>query len=204
MAKYREIFGQFGLGVKTEIDFFESVGYKGSKKDAGLILDFSIGQYDTYTPMQLSQYINTIANGGNRLKPLILKGYYENDTYIKVEPIVLNKVDIDEKYIERVQLGFKMVMDGNGTGYNYIDSKYKPAGKTGTSTSYIDRNLDGVVETATTTNTFVGYAPYDQPRVAFTVISPNVKLAYSGGSYKTSVNKKISYEVAQKFFEIYK
>ncbi len=204
LDKYREIFGQFGLGVKTEIDFFESSGYKGSKKNAGLILDFAIGQYDTYTPMQLSQYINTIANGGKRIKPLILKGYYDNGKYINVEPLVLNRIDVADTYMKRVQLGFKMVMDSNGTGYNYISSQYKPAGKTGTSTSYIDQNLDGVVETATTTNTFVGYAPYDKPIVTFTVISPNVKPANSVSSYKTNVNKKISYEVARKFFEIYK
>ena len=60
---YRDMFASFGLGVKTGIDLpNETTGYKGKKRLSGLLLDFSIGQYDNYTPMQLSQYINTIAN----------------------------------------------------------------------------------------------------------------------------------------------
>lgn len=204
LKKYRSIFAEFGLGAKTGIDFFESTGYKGSKKDSGLILDFAIGQYDTYTPVQLSQYINTIAADGNRYKLQILKGYYQNENYFEIKPQILNKVDIEEKYLKRVQEGFKMVMSSGGTGYNYIAKKYKPAGKTGTSTSYIDTDNDNIVDTATTTNTFVSYAPFDNPIVTFTIISPNVKPAHSNSNYKTSVNQKISYEVSRKFFEIYK
>jgi len=48
----------------------------GTSRQSGHLLDFSIGQYDTYTPIQLSQYINTIANGGTRLKPFLLKAVY--------------------------------------------------------------------------------------------------------------------------------
>ena len=94
-----------------------------------------------------------------------------------------------------------MVMDLDGTGANYINLKYKPAGKTGTSTGYIDTNNVNIVDVSTTSNTFVGY---DNPIVAFTVISPDVKPSKSYSSYKTNVNKKISYEVSKKFFEIYK
>ncbi len=204
LEKYRSIFAEFGLGVKTEIDFLESVGYKGNKKDSGLILDFSIGQYDTYTPIQLSQYINTVANDGKRLKPLILKGYYQNKDFIEIKPTILNRLNVESKYLERVKEGFKMVMESGGTGYNYISKVYKPAGKTGTSTSYIDTNGNNKVDTATITNTFVAYAPYDNPVVSFTIISPNIKPVSSNSSHKTSVNQKISYEVARKFFEIYK
>lgn len=199
---YRSIFSEFGLGVKTGIDLNESAGYKGKGKNSELILDFAVGQYDTYTPLQLNQYINTIANSGKRVKPQLLKGYISNDIFTSNEPEILNKVSIDQKYIERVRTGFRMVM--SGTGYNYIPKKYKPAGKTGTSTSYLDLNQDGIVETPTTSNVFLGYAPFDKPIVSFTVISPNVKLAYTKSTYKTSVNKKISYEVARNFFEIYK
>lgn len=199
LKKYREIFSLFGLGVKTGSDFFESSGYKGAKSSSGSILDFAIGQYDTYTPLQLNQYINTIANGGYRLKPLILKKYQNID----VQKEVLNEIQ-EKDYLERIQKGFKMVMDLDGTGANYINLKYKPAGKTGTSTGYIDTNNDNIVDVSTTSNTFVGYAPYDNPIVAFTVISPDVKPSKSYSSYKTNVNKKISYEVSKKFFEIYK
>jgi len=201
---YRKIFNEFGLGVKTEIDLLESSGFVGNQNKPELILDFSVGQYDTYTPIQFNQYINTIANGGNRLKPQLLKGYYINNNFIGNKKVLLNKVEVKDEYLARIQKGFRMVMEKGGTGYYFVPSIYKAAGKTGTSTSYLDSNNDGIVETPTTSNIFVGYAPYDNPVVSFTVISPNVNLAYGTSSYRTSVNKKISYEVARIFFEIFK
>ena len=39
----------------------------------GFLLDYAIGQYDTYTPLQLAQYMSTIANGGYRMKPQIVQ-----------------------------------------------------------------------------------------------------------------------------------
>ena len=207
---YRNTFAQFGLGVKTEIDLpVESLGYKGTSTLPGHLLDFSIGQYDTYTPIQLSQYINTIANGGNRMKPYLLKSIYEPtkeklSKRIKgTEPQVLNKIETEPQYLDRVKLGFQKVLD-SGTGYGYIDLQYKPAGKTGTSESFIDTNNDGIVDTETITTTFVSYAPYDDPKVSFTVISPDVYYNESGSTYQSNVNKRIVNRVSKKYFEIYK
>ena len=207
---YRNTFAQFGLGVKTEIDLpVESLGYKGTSTLPGHLLDFSIGQYDTYTPIQLSQYINTIANGGNRMKPYLLKSIYEptKDGLTKritgTDPKILNKVETEPQYLDRVKLGFQKVLD-SGTGYGYIDLQYKPAGKTGTSQSFIDTNNDGIVDTETITTTFVAYAPYDDPSVSFTVISPDVYYSDSGSTYQSNVNKRIVNRVSKKYFEIYK
>ncbi len=203
---YRKTFNQFGLGVKTEIDLpVESLGYIGTSTQAGLLLDFSIGQYDTYTPIQLSQYISTIANGGNRMKFNLLKevrSSVDNEVIYKVEPTVLNKVETEEQYLNRVKLGFREVITG-GTGYGYIEGYLNAAGKTGTSQSFIDTDSDGKIDKETLTNTFVAYAPYDNPIVTFTVISPDYTHYYNGNSYGSAVNKRISYEVSKKFFEIY-
>ena len=206
---YRETFGQFGLGVATGIDLpVESLGYKGNSELPGHLFDFSIGQYDTYTPIQLSQYINTIANGGNRMKPYLVKSIYSpsSDGLVNkirdVSPTVLNRVDTEDRFMERVHLGFQRVLD-SGTGYGYIDLAYKPAGKTGTSESFIDTDDDGVVDTETLTNTFVAYAPYDNPRVSFTVISPDIYYDESGSTYQSNVNKRIVSRVSKKYFDFY-
>lgn len=207
---YRNTFAQFGLGVSTEIDLpVESLGYKGSSTLPGHLMDFSIGQYDTYTPIQLSQYINTIANGGSRIKPYLVKSIYNptndgltskiSDTSVSV----LNKVDTESKYLDRVKLGFRKVLE-SGTGYGYIDLAYKPAGKTGTSESFIDTDNDGVVDTETLTNTFVAYAPYDNPIVSFTVISPDIYYDENGSTYQSNVNKRIVSRVSKKYFDFYK
>ena len=203
---YRNTFNQFGLGVKTEIDLpVESLGYIGTSTKSGLLLDFSIGQYDTYTPIQLAQYISTIANGGNRLKFNLLKEVHSSTTgevIYKNEKTILNTVDTKEEYLNRVKLGFREVMTG-GTGYGYIDYYFNAAGKTGTSQSFIDTDLDGKIDKETLTNTFVAYAPYDNPIVTFTVISPDYTHYYNNNYYQSTVNKRISYEVSKKFFEIY-
>ncbi len=209
--KYRDTFKQFGLGVKTGIDLpIESVGYKGTSENAGLLLDFSIGQYDNYTPIQLSQYIGTIANDGVRMKPYLLKEVYDSSKKSLTSVIYtnkeeqLNKVETESKYLKRVQQGFKEVLKYGGTGSGYIDLKYKPAGKTGTSQSFVDSDNDGKIDKETISNTFVAYAPYDNPKVTFTVISPDIYYNENGSNYQTNVNRRIVKEVSNAYFELYK
>ena len=202
---YRNTFAEFGLGVKTGIDLpLESTGYKGKSKQPGHLLDFSIGQYDNYTPVQLAQYIDTIADNGNRKQLYLLKGFYEDGQLTnETEPKTLNTVDTKPEYLERVKEGFKAVLE-YGTGAGYIDLSYKPAGKTGTSQSFVDTNRDGVVDKETITTTFAAYAPYDDPKVAFTIISPNISVPDGSTSHQSAINKRLAQRVSQKYFEIYK
>lgn len=208
---YRDTFAEFGLGVKTEIDLpVESLGYKGSSTLSGHLLDFSIGQYDTYTPIQLSQYIGVLANDGVRLKPYLLKEVYESSgdslskLLLKNEPTILNKINTLDEYLNRTKMGLKAVFEYGGTGIGNIDLSYSPAGKTGTSQSFIDTDGDGKVDLETTTSTMVAYAPYDNPIVTFTVISPDVDYVGSNSYYIPQINAQISYKVSKKFFELYK
>ena len=201
---YRNTFAEFGLGVKTGIDLpVESLGYKGNSTSSGHLLDFSIGQYDTYTPIQLTQYIGTIASGGVRVKPYLYKGLYNNGQIEnETETTVLNKVNTKTEYLDRVKQGFEAVMS-YGTGAGYINMTYKPAGKTGTSQSFIDTDGDNVVDKETITTTFVAYAPSDDPEVTFTIISPDVSRSDGRTTYQSSINKRLAQAISQKYFEIY-
>lgn len=211
--KYRDMYASFGLGVKTNIDLpLESIGYKGDSTLPGHLLDFSIGQYDTYTPLQLSVYINTIANSGTRLKPYLVKAIYApsvdgetvfGENIYKKEPEVVGTVSLDEKYMKRIQEGFYAVMQGS-LGYGYMGLYNYSAGKTGTSQSFIDTDGDNIVDTETITSTFGGYAPYDNPKMSIVTVSPDVAHNNSNISYTSSVNKRITAKVTNKFFEIYK
>lgn len=206
--KYREMYAEFGLGVKTGIDLpVESLGYSGTSKLPGHLLDFSIGQYDTYTPIQLSQYINTIANGGKRLKPYLLKEVYSassegdklgNQIY-KAETKELGKLSAEDKYINRVKEGFNAVVQ-QGLGYGYMGNYTYSAGKTGTSQSFIDTNNDGKVDTETITSSFVGYSPSDNPKMSIVVVSPDISLPDSSQS---AVTRRISANAVNKYFELY-
>lgn len=207
---YRDTFAEFGLGVKTGIDLpNESLGYKGTNRLSGLLLDFSIGQYDTYTPIQISQYMSTIANDGVRMQPYLLKAVFDSkeesltSVIYETEPTELNKIDTKEEYLDRVKEGFKQVLSSGGTGAAYVDSSYKAAGKTGTAQSFLDTDGDGTIDTATTTATFSAYAPYDDPEVVFTVISPDVAPEEVSYYSMSRVNVRISQKVSKKYFEIY-
>ncbi len=210
--KYRDMYASFGLGVLTGIDLpVESLGYSGTSTLPGHLLDFSIGQYDTYTPIQISQYINTIANGGTRYQPYLLKEVYkpseeEGETFgekiYTAEKVELGTVDVEEKYMNRVQEGFRAVVSfGLGTAYmgNYQSIG---AGKTGTSQSFIDTDEDGVVDTETITTSFVGYAPYDNPTMSIVVVSPDVAVA--NAETTSSINRRLSSQIVNKYFEINK
>ncbi|MBO8156084.1 MAG: penicillin-binding protein 2 [Bacillaceae bacterium] len=202
----RNYYKQFGLGSHTGIDLpYESTGYKGSLLKPGTLMDFAIGQYDTFTTLQLAQYISTIANGGYRIKPHLLKQIREpgngdetGPVYQSVSPEVLNRIDMDDRYIERVQEGFRQVFqEPGGTAYYYFqDAPYKPAGKTGTAQNDIYENGELVARTENLT--LVGYAPHDNPEVAFAIVVPNTGIVK--GQYQ--VNKMIGRRILDTYFEL--
>ncbi len=206
----RNYYSQFGLGVKTGIDLpGEQIGYKGSSQGAGLLMDFSIGQYDTYTPLQLAQYVSTIANGGNRIKPHVLKQVREpvddekgealGPVIKEVKTEVLNTLPMKTEWVERVQEGFRQVtQSAGGTAYSYFgNADYKPAGKTGTAEAFYDgpKWEKGTVQPETYNITFVTYAPSDNPEIAMSVVVP--------WAYQNSSGHKMNLEIAKAVYEKY-
>ncbi|WP_330937853.1 penicillin-binding protein 2 [Bacillus licheniformis] len=204
---FRYYFSQFGLGVKTGIDLpNEASGYKGSQRLPGFLLDFSIGQYDTYTPLQLAQYVSTIANGGYRMKPQLVKEIREPDSKKgigavtqSVQPEVLNKVDMSDEYIKEVQKGFRRVMTKGTAAGQFASASYKPAGKTGTAQSFYDGPDKSKTGTSTYNTTLVAYAPYDNPEVAISVVVPWV---YNDYGQRYSITNEIGRKVLDKYFEL--
>ncbi|MDA2302883.1 penicillin-binding protein 2 [Bacillus cereus] len=213
--KMRYYFGQFGLGVPTGIDLPNETSGIMRKENyqPGFLLDLAIGQYDTYTPLQLAQYVSTIANGGNRLKPQILREIREQTTrkedigkIIKsMEPVVLNHVDMKKEYIDRVKEGFRRVFqEGDGTGVStFKNLPYKPAGKTGTAQTVYggDDNSVGKDQEGKRVRcynlTLTGYAPYDKPEVAFSVVVPWIT-----NDKGNKINSIIGKEVLDAYFDL--
>ncbi|MDG5788754.1 penicillin-binding protein 2 [Evansella sp. AB-P1] len=198
----RSYYNQFGLGINTGIDLpneFRGIGTDSSYP--GSLLFLSFGQFDTYTPLQLAQYVSTLSNGGYRIAPRVVKEIREPGSSRdelgplsqQLEPKVLNKVDIDESYMDSVRRGFYQVVYGNrGTG-QLLQAPYEPAGKTGTAQVTINR--DGNLLEANN-QTFVGYAPYDNPEVAISVVVPGMHVDEGG------VANRISKEVFDAYFEL--
>ena len=190
---YRNTFAEFGLGVKTGIDLpGESTGLKGTTIAPDLLMNLAIGQYDLYTPVELLQYINTIANDGTRLNLSLMNSIKEGEnTILERKSEVLNTVNLEEKYLDQIKEGFRNVMK-SGTGYWYINQRISAAGKTGTSESYIDSNYDGTLDSYVLSNTFLMYAPFDNPKYSIVVISPNTSNLDSASTYRSPVNRLIA------------
>ncbi|TDM02903.1 penicillin-binding protein 2 [Macrococcus hajekii] len=173
----RKGMNQFGLGVKTGIDLPNEVaGQSGHLTDnAGNYLDLAIGQYDTYSPLQLSQYISTIANDGYRIQPHLVREIRQPSKTETLGPVkeviegkVLNRINNSQKEIDQVRRGFDMVFNQiEGTGYNsFHDTNVKSAGKTGTAEVF--QNGEPRVNA-----TYIGYAPADKPEMSFSIIYSN-------------------------------
>lgn len=171
---YRNTLASFGLGVTTGIDLpGEQTGIIGKTIADDLLLNLAIGQYDTYTPVEVLQYINSLATGKRTALSLMQEIRNGEEVILTNTPNVLNTIDLDEVYLNRIREGLKLVLS-EGTGRIYVDKSINAAGKTGTSESFYDSNSDGTVDVATITSTFAGYFPADNPKYSVVVITPNI------------------------------
>ncbi|QPQ30080.1 penicillin-binding transpeptidase domain-containing protein [Lysinibacillus sp. JNUCC 51] len=210
--KMRKNYAQFGLGVKTGIDLPNEVsGVAGPSGPTmgGKTLDLAIGQYDTYTPLQLAQYISTVANGGYRIKPHVVKEVREpskdgkqlGPLVTEIGPTILNRIDNPTEEIDYVKKGLRRVYTGaQGTARGaFANAPYTAAGKTGTAQVVYYGDLKEYYGTDTLTFTHVGFAPYENPEIAYAVVIPWATT--NTGAHLTN-NNVIARESVDKYFEL--
>ncbi|WP_334328394.1 peptidoglycan D,D-transpeptidase FtsI family protein [Companilactobacillus sp. HBUAS59699] len=204
----RGYFNQFGLGVKTGIDVAgETAGIEGTTRNSqgqlktGSALDLAYGNYDSYTLIEMAQYISTIANGGYRLKPYLVqsiqktkndgtKGALESVT----TPTVLNKVGFTQADLNVVRKGMYNAVHGSDywtTATRLKDLSPAVAAKTGTAQSfyYNPDDPDNQDPPETITTSLVSFGPYDDPNISMAIVFPN--LTSESGSYPQLVAKQI-------------
>lgn len=171
---YRDMLASFGLGAITNIDLpGETTGIIGSTVADDLLLNLAIGQYDTYTPIEVLQYINSMASGTRMSLSLMKEIRNDDEVVVKNEIEILNDVAVDEEYLNRIREGLTLVLK-EGTGKIYVRDDLLAAGKTGTSESFYDSDNDGKVDVQTITSTFAGYFPNEDPKYSVVVITPNI------------------------------
>lgn len=179
MGKLRATFGEYGLGAATGIDLpDESTGFVPKEYSFANYITNAFGQFDNYTPMQLAQYVATIANNGVRLAPHIVEGIYDNNDKGGLGELIqaidtkeINKVNISESDMAILHQGFYQVSHGTSpltTGRAFSDgATVSISGKTGTGESYVAGGQE-----ANNTNA-VAYAPSDNPQIAVAVVFPH-------------------------------
>ncbi len=188
----------FGFGEKTGIDLpGEQKGILFDIDDVGPVelATTSFGQGVSVTPIQQVVAVAAVINGGDLLKPYIVKEVRDpvtNEVILNVEPEVKRQV-ISEETSKEVRETLESVV-ANGTGRNaYIDS-YQVGGKTGTAQKigenggYLSNNH--IVS-------FIGFAPTDNPEILIYVAIDNPKGIQFGGVVAAPIVKNILYSSLQ-------
>lgn len=173
-----DYFKNFGLGVKTGVEVNDSSGIiiePQSDNVGGTTLQISIGQMNAFTPLQTANYVATLANGGTHYRASLIDkivSYDISQVYEVIEPEVVNKVSISDKTLAAVKEGMLSVTE-DGTGRAALgDYPIKVGGKTGTSQ----------VNNAADHSIFIAFAPFDNPKIAISVVLENGSSGFSAGS----------------------
>lgn len=173
-----DYFKQFGLGVKTGVEVNDSAGILIEPTSNGLggdTLQISIGQLNAFTPLQLSNYVATFANGGTHYKATLIDkivSYDMTKVYDDCKPQIVNKVELKDSTISAIKEGMLSVTV-DGTGQAALgDYPIKIGGKTGTAQ----------VEGKADHSTFILFAPYDNPEIAISVVLEHGASGYASGT----------------------
>ena len=183
-----------GLGDSKAVDFiFKRV--EESKWRPGDILNASIGQGDNNaTPLQLANYIATIANGGTRYRPYIVEKVvgYDGKVKLQKQPVVESKVDMSPATLEAIKRGMYGTINEGGTATRqFAGSPVVVSGKTGSAQAGQYRpdpkNNPNLVVKYDAHAWFVAFAPYDKPEIAVAVVI----LQGGSGGYAAPVARAI-------------
>jgi penicillin-binding protein 2 len=170
-----------GLGVKSGIDLPNEVEglvpstewklrVKHEKWYAGETISVGIGQGAVaVTPVSMAVYMATLANGGSRVTPHLLKAVDEGNGWKPVPPPPpQSKVDIDRAKLQAIRDGLWMVVNAGGTGGKARLVGYDIAGKTGTAQviSNTGRSAAKTSKDLRDNGWFVFFAPRDHPEIA--------------------------------------
>ena len=173
--KLDEYAAMFGLGQKTGVELYEESGVVASPAFTeslggtwyeGNVLSVAIGQESTQvTPIQLTNYISTLVNGGTRYSTHLLKTVKSSDfsqVVYEYEPQVQDEINIAQENLEAVTEGMRELTTGTGSlASAFRNLPFEVGAKTGSAQ---------VSSTSDSNAVFVCYAPYDDPEIAISLV----------------------------------
>jgi cell division protein FtsI (penicillin-binding protein 3) len=183
---------KFGLGSYSGLGFpGETKGILAAPQDWSTSQQYTIpfGQGVSLTAMQAASVYSTIANGGVRVEPTLVRGTQGPDGRFTPAAKPEKSRVISEKTAKTLARMLESVVDDReGTGSKARIPGYRVAGKTGTANR---------VDPATGkyhgyTSSFAGFAPADNPRVTvYCAIQNATKGSYFGGQICGPVYKQV-------------
>jgi len=171
-----------GLGERSGIDLPNEVQglvpspewkqqYRKEKWYAGETVSVSIGQGSvSVTPVSMAVYAATLANGGTRVTPHLLKAIDDGTGWKDVPPpAAKSKAPLDPEKLQAIRDGLWMVVNQAGTGHNAQIKGYDVSGKTGTAQVISNQGKERAGKTdkdLRDNGWFVFFAPRDKPEIA--------------------------------------
>lgn len=181
----------FGFGETTDIDLNGEQGgiipaSTDSIKEVNLAT-MSYGHGIAVTPLQLVNAISTIANGGNLMKPRLVKELIDDEGKVveTFEPEIKRKVISESTSKTILEMLEHVVSEGTGTKA-YIPG-YRVGGKTGTA----QKIIDGRYAQGKYIGSFIGVAPADNPQVVILVVVDEPVGQYYGGTIAAPIAKNV-------------
>ena len=183
---------KFGFGSKTGIDLNgEGTGilFKLYKMGPVETATTSFGQGISVTPAQQVNAVSSAINGGNLLKPYVVKTISEPETNLV---ILENKIEVVRRVISEetsnmVRYALESVV-ANGTGHNSYIENYRVGSKTGTA----QKVENGVYLSGNYILSFIGFMPANEPKVIVYVAVNNPKgITQYGGTVSAPIAKNV-------------
>ncbi|MGM9552145.1 MAG: penicillin-binding transpeptidase domain-containing protein [Clostridia bacterium] len=176
--KFREYFEAFGFMDETGFVLpGESKGifFSPNNFNEAELATSSFGQGFSITPLQMITAFSAVVNGGNLMKPQLIKAYTDNEGNIieNVEPELVRKV-ISESTSSVMRAALEGVV-ATGTGKTAYVEGYRIGGKTGTSEK-LPRGQGKYVAS------FIGFAPADDPQIVCLMLLDEPGAGQTGGS----------------------
>jgi len=190
--RYAKLFG-FGSKLGIELPGEISGMLKEPKFWSGVSIGaIPIGHEVGVTALQLASAISVIANGGQLMKPYIIKEIRDrHQEVIKLSsPVLINKV-ISTDTASRLRSILRGVIE-EGTGKLAKLPDISAAGKTGTAQKI---ESDGRYSHSKFIASFIGFAPVDEPVIAIAVIVDEPRPYYFGGVVAAPVFKNVALDV---------
>lgn len=186
---------KFGFGAKTGIELpGEVTGITAHPVTWSKLslCSISIGQEVTVTALQLACAMSVFANGGNLVKPRIVERIQDGSGHImqNFESKKPRRV-ISEETAQEMRNILRGVVDSGTAELAEVDG-YFPGGKTGTGQK-VEPN--GAYSHSRFTASFIGFAPYDNPKFVIAVIMDEPRPFYYGGVVCTPVFKRVTAEL---------
>lgn len=199
-TRFMNYVDNFGFGKVTDLGL--GAESDGLVKDTGNMVDFSRNSFGyalRVTPMQIANFYCAIANGGNLMKPRVIKKVenYLGETVLEYKPEVLRRV-ISERTARDCRQALKSVIEEGGTATRADVEGYTEGGKTGTAEIW-DNDLKVYSKTRKTVS-FAGMLPIENPEFVCLVVlqEPRAQKDYNfgGGTVAAPIWKKTMQQVA--------